>query len=62
MTIIDWINQVVGDLPTYSSSYNQQYTGEMYRYICACAILIIGVVVSFKLIFSVLRMLFKTRY
>lgn len=60
--IIDWINQIVGTLPTYSSSYSQQFTAEMYRYICACAILIVGVVVSFKLIFSILRMFFKGRY
>lgn len=62
MTIVQWINQIVGELPTYSSSYNQQFQAEMYRYICACAILLVGVVVSFKLIFSILRMFFKSRY
>lgn len=60
--IIQWINQIVGDLPTYNSSYSQNFTAEMYRYICACAILLVGVVVSFKLIFSILRMFFKSRY
>lgn len=61
--IIQWINDIVGILPVYSgsgSSYN--FNAEMYRYICACAILIVGVVVSFKLVFSILRMLFKGRY
>lgn len=60
--IIEWINDIVGRLPVYTSTQSQNFNAEMYRYICACAILIVGVVVSFKLIFSILRMFFKGRY
>lgn len=62
MTIIQWINQIVGDLPVYTSNYSQNFNAEMYRYICACSIFLVGIVVSFKLIFSILRMFFKSRY
>lgn len=51
MTIIQWINQIVGDLPVYTSNYSQNFNAEMYRYICACSIFLVGIVVSFKLIF-----------
>ncbi len=57
--IIQWINELVGDLPVYSNYSSQNFNAEMYRYICACAILVVGVSVSFKLIFSILKMLFK---
>lgn len=59
--IIDFIEDVVGALPTYTGNYSYQFNAEMYQYVIACCILLIGFVCCFKLVFNILNMFFGHR-
>lgn len=59
--IIEFIEEIVGTVPTFTGNYSQQFNAEMYQYCIACAILLIGFIACFKLLFNILKMFFGSR-